>query len=249
MAIVSESMDWERLGTCTSKPTSAPIYNFLDDLPDINPPFIPPAPVVQTAVPQPTNEPTTPIPTAQHVERSKIQTPTDNIVVPYDTLSAVPEDAAQTKSLLDKLVVLKLNGGFDDQIEVISTRLPIDKADLKKFFANCFSRIVANLDGNFKKWYDQYGETVLEVVRKEYKDHVNEIKNMSIAIKKEQKKTVEQRWTTFDDDDENRHPNLFADRAPVSLGFVSQKDDRSARASKNRRSTDRLFKNNPFFDY
>nr|GEX53621.1 hypothetical protein [Tanacetum cinerariifolium] len=147
----------------------------------------------------------------------------------------------------------------DDQIEVISTRLPIDKADLKKFFA--------------RKWCDQYGETVLEVVRKEYKDHVNEIKNMSIAIKKEpkktveekwttfddvnmsnsmkkeQKKTVDQRWTTFDDDDENCHPNLFADRAPVSSGFVSQKDDRSVRASKNRSSTDRLFKNNPFFDY
>ena len=114
---------------------------------------------------------------------------------------------------------------------------------------------------------------MLEVVRKEYKDHVNEIKNISIAIKKEQKKpveekwtnfddvnisnsikkeqkkTVEQRWTTFDDDDENCHPNLFADRAPVSSGFVLQKDDRSVRASKNRSSTDRLFKNNPFFDY
>ncbi|KAJ0507171.1 putative UTP--glucose-1-phosphate uridylyltransferase [Helianthus annuus] len=49
---------------------------------------------------------------AQHVEWSKIQTPTDKIVVPYDTLSNVPEDAGETKSLLDKLVVLKLNGGL-----------------------------------------------------------------------------------------------------------------------------------------
>lgn len=49
---------------------------------------------------------------AQHVEWSKIQTPTDKIVVPYDTLAAVPEDVNQTKSLLDKLVVLKLNGGL-----------------------------------------------------------------------------------------------------------------------------------------
>ncbi|KAK1423494.1 hypothetical protein QVD17_18797 [Tagetes erecta] len=49
---------------------------------------------------------------AQHVEWSKIQTPTDKIVVPYDTLSDVPEDASQTKTLLDKLVVLKLNGGL-----------------------------------------------------------------------------------------------------------------------------------------
>ncbi|XP_042017636.1 UTP--glucose-1-phosphate uridylyltransferase-like [Salvia splendens] len=49
---------------------------------------------------------------AQHVEWSKIQTPTDKVVVPYDTLSPVPEDAAETKKLLDKLVVLKLNGGL-----------------------------------------------------------------------------------------------------------------------------------------
>ncbi|GJU83864.1 retrovirus-related pol polyprotein from transposon TNT 1-94 [Tanacetum coccineum] len=77
-----------------------------------------------------------------------------------------------------------------------------------------------------RKWCNQYGEVVLEVVRKDYKDHVNEIKSMSIAInketkktveekrttfddvtisnsmKEEEKKTVEQRWTTFDDDDE-----------------------------------------------
>ncbi|KAL0462862.1 UNVERIFIED_CONTAM: UTP--glucose-1-phosphate uridylyltransferase [Sesamum latifolium] len=49
---------------------------------------------------------------AQQVDWSKIQTPTDKVVVPYDTLAPVPEDAAQTKKLLDKLVVLKLNGGL-----------------------------------------------------------------------------------------------------------------------------------------
>ncbi|XP_071702219.1 UTP--glucose-1-phosphate uridylyltransferase [Rutidosis leptorrhynchoides] len=49
---------------------------------------------------------------AQHVDWSKIQTPTDKIVVPYDSLAALPEDDASTKSLLDKLVVLKLNGGL-----------------------------------------------------------------------------------------------------------------------------------------
>ncbi|KAM7515917.1 hypothetical protein LguiA_005500 [Lonicera macranthoides] len=49
---------------------------------------------------------------AQHVEWSKIQTPTDEIVVPYDSLASVPEDPAETKKLLDKLVVLKLNGGL-----------------------------------------------------------------------------------------------------------------------------------------
>ncbi|CAA3027814.1 UTP--glucose-1-phosphate uridylyltransferase [Olea europaea subsp. europaea] len=49
---------------------------------------------------------------AQHVEWSKIQTPTDEVVVPYDTLTPVSEDPAETKKLLDKLVVLKLNGGL-----------------------------------------------------------------------------------------------------------------------------------------
>ncbi|KAH8511525.1 hypothetical protein H0E87_008918 [Populus deltoides] len=49
---------------------------------------------------------------AQHVEWSKIQTPTDEVVVPYDTLESTPEDPEETKMLLDKLVVLKLNGGL-----------------------------------------------------------------------------------------------------------------------------------------
>ncbi|XP_021713619.1 UTP--glucose-1-phosphate uridylyltransferase [Chenopodium quinoa] len=49
---------------------------------------------------------------AQHVDWSKIKTPTDDIVVPYDTVSPPPEDEAKTKELLDKLVVLKLNGGL-----------------------------------------------------------------------------------------------------------------------------------------
>uniref|UniRef100_A0A5B6ZTX1 UTP--glucose-1-phosphate uridylyltransferase n=1 Tax=Davidia involucrata TaxID=16924 RepID=A0A5B6ZTX1_DAVIN len=49
---------------------------------------------------------------AQHVEWSKIQTPTDKVVVPYDSLAPTPEDSTETKKLLDKLVVLKLNGGL-----------------------------------------------------------------------------------------------------------------------------------------
>ncbi|KAK9076763.1 hypothetical protein SSX86_005097 [Deinandra increscens subsp. villosa] len=127
----------------------------------------------------------------------------------------------------------------DEQIEVISTRLPIDKADLKKFFP--------------KKWCDQHGEFVLEVVRKEFKDHVNEIKSMSNSAMKKEPEIAEQKWTTFDDiyddDDENYHPNLFGDRNQVTSGSGSQKDDRSVRVSKVRNSSDRLFKNNPFFDY
>ncbi|KAL3527398.1 hypothetical protein ACH5RR_012054 [Cinchona calisaya] len=49
---------------------------------------------------------------AQHVDWSKIQTPTDEVVVPYGSLAPVSEDPAETKKLLDKLVVLKLNGGL-----------------------------------------------------------------------------------------------------------------------------------------
>ncbi|CAN6806137.1 unnamed protein product [Brassica oleracea] len=49
---------------------------------------------------------------AQHIEWSKIQTPTDEIVIPYDKMANVSEDASETKYLLDKLVVLKLNGGL-----------------------------------------------------------------------------------------------------------------------------------------
>nr|AAL99192.1 UTP:alpha-D-glucose-1-phosphate uridylyltransferase [Solanum tuberosum] len=49
---------------------------------------------------------------AQHIDWSKIQTPTDEVVVPYDKLAPLSEDPAETKNLLDKLVVLKLNGGL-----------------------------------------------------------------------------------------------------------------------------------------
>ncbi|KAL7192716.1 hypothetical protein ACSBR2_024518 [Camellia fascicularis] len=49
---------------------------------------------------------------AQQVEWSKIQTPTDEVVVPYDSLAPTPEDPDETRRLLDKLVVLKLNGGL-----------------------------------------------------------------------------------------------------------------------------------------
>ncbi|KAK4369878.1 hypothetical protein RND71_009353 [Anisodus tanguticus] len=85
----------------------------------------------------------------------------------------------------------------DDQIEAISTRLPVDKADLKKFFP--------------KTWCDRYGDVVLDVVRKEFKNHVGEKGGNLKGITKEEKKQNSKRWTTFDDyDDENCHPNLFA---------------------------------------
>ncbi|KAG1327088.1 hypothetical protein COCNU_01G010220 [Cocos nucifera] len=62
------------------------------------------------------------------------------------------------------------NLGFsDEQIDVISTRLPVDKEDLNNFFP--------------RSWCDQYGDIVLDVVRKEFKDHVGEMENLRNAAR------------------------------------------------------------------
>ncbi|KAL4186348.1 hypothetical protein AMTRI_Chr09g13650 [Amborella trichopoda] len=49
---------------------------------------------------------------AQQIEWAKIKTPTDKVVVPYETLAPPSDDLSEIKKLLDKLVVLKLNGGL-----------------------------------------------------------------------------------------------------------------------------------------
>ncbi|XP_073275346.1 uncharacterized protein [Primulina huaijiensis] len=113
----------------------------------------------------------------------------------------------------------------DDQIETISTRLPVDNEDLTKFFP--------------KTWCDKYGDVVLDVVRKEFKDHVGDVRNPHIAAANS-RECNSKRWMTFDDD-ENSHPNLFAPQA----SFASSKN---TRASLNRSSVDKGFKYNPFFD-
>ncbi|KAL4296708.1 hypothetical protein GQ457_12G024460 [Hibiscus cannabinus] len=82
----------------------------------------------------------------------------------------------------------------NDQIEAISTTLPVDKTDLKKFFP--------------KSWCDRYGEVVLDVVKKEFKEHVGEMENMR-NVTRQKHKNNSMRWTTFEDDNENCHPNLF----------------------------------------
>ncbi|KAF2310521.1 hypothetical protein GH714_013528 [Hevea brasiliensis] len=86
----------------------------------------------------------------------------------------------------------------DDQMEAISTKLPVDKAELKKFFP--------------KSWCDRYGDVVLDVVKKEFKDHVGELENRRTAAR-EKHSNNSKRWATFEDDNddhENFHPNLFA---------------------------------------
>ncbi|KAF3453029.1 hypothetical protein FNV43_RR03462 [Rhamnella rubrinervis] len=86
----------------------------------------------------------------------------------------------------------------NDQLEAISTKLPVDKAELKNFFP--------------KSWCDRYGDVVLDVVKKEFKDHVGEMENLRNAAREKHSSgnSNSMRWTTFDDDEENCHPNLFA---------------------------------------
>ncbi|XP_073132473.1 uncharacterized protein [Henckelia pumila] len=114
----------------------------------------------------------------------------------------------------------------DDQIETISTRLPVDREDLKKFIP--------------KTWCDKYGDVVLDVVRKEFKDHIGgDVGNPNIAAENSRERNSK-RWATFDDD-ENSHPNLFAPQASLA-------SSKNTRASLNSSSIDKGFKYNPFFD-
>ncbi|KAL3629649.1 hypothetical protein CASFOL_026871 [Castilleja foliolosa] len=116
----------------------------------------------------------------------------------------------------------------DDQIEVISTRLPVDKADLTKLFP--------------KSWCDEYGDIVLDVVRKEFKEHMREMgQSRSKAVEKPQNDVF---------DDENLHPNLFAPLQEQS-GCVKRQCFSSTdniRGSVINSSIDKGFKYNPFFD-
>ncbi|KAK7388555.1 hypothetical protein VNO78_23374 [Psophocarpus tetragonolobus] len=85
----------------------------------------------------------------------------------------------------------------NDQMEAISTRIPVDKAELKNYFP--------------KSWCDRYGDVVLDVVKKEFKDHVAEMENRRNIVR--EKHSNSRRWTTTTfDDDENIHPNLFGHR-------------------------------------
>ncbi|KAJ8753260.1 hypothetical protein K2173_017878 [Erythroxylum novogranatense] len=95
----------------------------------------------------------------------------------------------------------------DDQIEAISTKLPVDKADLQKFFP--------------KSWCERYSDVVLDVVKKEFKDHVGEMEEMR-NVSREKNRKNSMRWTTFDDDDtENCHPNFFA---PSSHDYATSRN-------------------------
>lgn len=84
----------------------------------------------------------------------------------------------------------------------------------------------------WRSWCDRYGDVVLDVVKKEFKDHVGEMENMRNATREKHNSNSTQ-WTTFEDD-ENCHPNLFSHHDPFSSNSNSSKG----------------FQNNPFFhDY
>ncbi|XP_058067489.1 uncharacterized protein LOC131216902 [Magnolia sinica] len=117
----------------------------------------------------------------------------------------------------------------NEQIDAISTRLPVDKADLKKFFP--------------KSWCDRYGDIVLDVVKKEFKDHVGEMDSLRNAAREKNNNSAG--WVAFDDkNDENFHPNLFYHnnqcQSKQQAPFSNRKEDNF------HSSNSECFVNNPF---
>lgn len=63
---------------------------------------------------------------SEQIVWEKIQPPTDKVVVPYDDLAPVSDDLSETKALLDKLAVLKLNGGLGTTMGCTGPKSVID---------------------------------------------------------------------------------------------------------------------------
>ncbi|KAH9654598.1 hypothetical protein KPL70_027790 [Citrus sinensis] len=124
----------------------------------------------------------------------------------------------------------------------------IDKVlgdNIKKELSRIQSELcTTNPNLKFSSWADRYGDVVLDVVKKEFKDHVGDMESMRNAAR-EKKHSNSMRWTTFDDDDdENGHPNLFArkDRSfPLKQQKFSGHEDCTSGSSKN-------VGNNPLFN-
>ncbi|KAF0905737.1 hypothetical protein E2562_008808 [Oryza meyeriana var. granulata] len=90
----------------------------------------------------------------------------------------------------------------DQQIEAISTRLPVDKSDLKTFFP--------------KAWCDEHGDNVINAAKKEFKEHVEE-------MEKQRDIGGDDGWVAFGDNhDENFNPRAFSHhQAAVKGGKVN----------------------------
>ncbi|XP_057433258.1 UTP--glucose-1-phosphate uridylyltransferase-like [Lotus japonicus] len=117
---------------------------------------------------------------AQHVEWSKIQTPNDEVVVPYDSLVPTPEDSSQVKNLLDKLVVLKLNGGLGTTMGCTGPKSVIEVRDGLTFL----DLIVIQIENLNSK----YGSSVPLLLMNSFNTHddtqtiVEKYKNSNIEI-------------------------------------------------------------------
>ncbi|KAL5985541.1 hypothetical protein ACLOJK_027526 [Asimina triloba] len=121
------------------------------------------------------------------------------------------------------------NLGFsNEQIDAISTRLPVDIGDLKKFFP--------------KSWCDRYGDVVLDVVKKEFKDHVSEMESLRNAAKERHGNSTG--WVAFEDSNENSHPNLFYG----SNQFPSKQRNPFSSQDNFHTGNSKPFANNPFYD-
>lgn len=76
----------------------------------------------------------------------------------------------------------------DQQIEAISTKLPVDKSDLNTFFP--------------KAWCDQHGDGVIDAAKKEFKGHVEE-------MEKQREDITGEGWSAAFEDD-NFNPRAFS---------------------------------------
>lgn len=90
----------------------------------------------------------------------------------------------------------------------------INKAVLSSGVSLCHANNKLSTFSLQRSWCDQYGDLVLDVVKKEFKDHVGEMEKLRNAARERHNHSTQ--WTTFDDD-ENCHPNLFAANKDYSL--------------------------------
>ncbi|KAM7268063.1 hypothetical protein ACFE04_010229 [Oxalis oulophora] len=104
----------------------------------------------------------------EHIEWSKIQTPTDEVVVPYDSLAPTSQDLAESKKLLDKLVVLKLNGGLGTTMGCTGPKSVIEVRDGLTFL----DLIVVQIESLNKK----YGCNVPLVLMNSFNTHDDTLK-------------------------------------------------------------------------
>ncbi|BBN03362.1 UTP--glucose-1-phosphate uridylyltransferase [Marchantia polymorpha subsp. ruderalis] len=79
---------------------------------------------------------------------NKIKPPTDEVVVPYDNLAPLSGEEAETKSLLDKLAVLKLNGGLGTTMGCTGPKSVIEVRDGLTFL-DLIVKQIEHLNGTY----------------------------------------------------------------------------------------------------